>query len=216
MAPADAKGAAAAPEGAALAAADIETDAVPHATAAVKLDALPPAAAHLFSALHANQSGEVDEQTLQHAADVLAEFEKNSGQINMALLPRSLQDSLSIFDVNADGMLDVREVQRAAELYHIARMRVKTLVNIIVVLCLLLVVFAGVLGGIMFAVVERTKEVRVNHDGVMMNANRSAPLTVAALLHESAISSLMPGASHVAACRLRHVKRGCVAIMRRR
>eukprot|EP00793_Prasinoderma_coloniale_P002942 PRCOL_00002424-RA len=106
---------------------------------------------------------EIAEMVEMYAA--LKEANKN-GEISIATLPKAIQPTLKVFDVDGDGTVAPMELARGAELYIESKKTVKKLTRLSVALLLLMGVMLAAITGLVFAVVELSKETTVSADGV--------------------------------------------------
>ena len=106
---------------------------------------------------------EIAEMVEMYAA--LKEANKN-GEISIATLPKEIQPTLKVFDVDGDGTVAPMELARGAELYIESKKTVKKLTRLSVALLLLMGVMLAAITGLVFAVIELSKETTVSADGV--------------------------------------------------
>lgn len=88
------------------------------------------------------------------------------GAISIQTLPKELQPTLKVFDVDNDGSVAPLELARAAELYKQSRNQVQRLVKAVAILLIILLALVGTIVGLVAVVVEESKEQKVSVSGV--------------------------------------------------
>ena len=88
------------------------------------------------------------------------------GEIDIKTLPKEIQPSLKVFDVDGDGTVAPLELARGAELYVESKKMVKKLTRLAVALLLLMGIMLAAITGLVFTVVELSKETSTDGSGV--------------------------------------------------
>jgi len=109
------------------------------------------------------------------------------GSISIAALPKELQPTLKVFDVDGDGCVAPLELARAAELYKDSKNQVRRLVKAVAVLLTVLLLLVGTIVGLVAVVVEESKESEVSGSGVSFLKDSSTPVSTAAVRTETTV-----------------------------
>lgn len=122
---------------------------------------------------------------LKEASEMFSQL-KQSNEIHLKFMPPEAMDILKVFDGDGDGTVDVGELAMAAQMYKQSKESNKKLGKMIFGLMFVILVMVGLIGAMMFTVVEMTKESRTASDGVM----RSNTPEAAVVKTGSAISDM--------------------------
>ena len=110
-----------------------------------------------------------------------------SGEIQIKTLPKEIQPTLKVFDVDGDGTVAPMELARGAELYLESKKMVKKLTRLALALLLLMGIMLAAITGLVFTVVELSKETRME-GGVMLDKTTGMPTASAGLSDASGVS----------------------------
>ena len=91
--------------------------------------------------------------------------------IPIAVMPYHMHDKLKIFDKDGNGSLDREEIMAAAHLYHQAKQRNRRLLILVGVCAFIMVLMLGAISGLVYAVVEGTKETHTNKNSGVMSSS---------------------------------------------
>eukprot|EP00793_Prasinoderma_coloniale_P003961 PRCOL_00006802-RA len=122
---------------------------------------------------------ELDEITEMVEMYAALKEQNKTGEINISTLPKEIQPSLKVFDVDGDGTVAPMELARGAELYIESKKTVKKLTRLSVALLLLMGVMLAAITGLVFAVVELSKETSTGSGGVQTVKGGDAPVATA-------------------------------------
>lgn len=141
-----------------------------------------------------NGSLETDELTEVFELYAAAKKANEEGCIALKSLPKELQGTLQVFDVDGDGIVGTAELARAAELYEDSKNMVKRLVKAVAVLFLVMAALVGTIVGLTAHVIESSKETETGGDGITFVKGSDQPAASATvfnsfLLEESFSSS---------------------------
>lgn len=108
---------------------------------------------------------------LDELTDIFSKFAEQKraaadGSIAISGLPLQIQPTLKCFDVDGDGTVAPMELARGAELYLESKKQLKRLTIVSGILFLLMGVMLGAITGLVFAVVELSKETETSSTGV--------------------------------------------------
>lgn len=119
---------------------------------------------------------EVDE--LAQVFTMYAEVKKANEEGSMAIsaLPKSMQKTLATFDVDGNGRVTPVELARGADLYASSKNQVQRLTKLAAVLLFIILLTIGAIVGLVFVVVEESKENHTRDDGVMTVKGNSNPV----------------------------------------
>ena len=98
-----------------------------------------------------------------------------------------MQDSLRALDLDGSGSVDSRELARAAEAYRSVQARAKRLNRMLAFGAVVLMLTLAAFSGLVFAVVEMTKESRVSDSGVLMVKGSNETVKTSQVLNKSTI-----------------------------
>ena len=104
------------------------------------------------------------------------------GEIPVSTLPKAIQSSLKVFDLDGSGSISPLELSRGAELYKDSKNLNKKLKKVIIALFVVLSLTIAVISGLTFVVVEMAKETKTNPSGVMTVKGSTKPVATAAIL----------------------------------
>merc|ERR1719199_187616 len=113
------------------------------------------------------------------------------GSIAISTLPKELQPTLKVFDVDDDGSVAPLELARAAELYKQPRNQVQRLVKVVAVLFIILLALIGTIVGLTAVVIEESKESKVDSSGVQKVAGSNTPVATATMQSQASIYDAM-------------------------
>ena len=149
----------------------------------------PPPCPEWF--LVARLGGAVELDELTEVFTMFADMKKaaKEGSIALSTLPKEVQPSLKVFDVDGDGTVAPLELARAAELYKESKNSVKRLTRAVVVLFLVLVALVGTIIGLTAVVIEESKETKVDSSGVTTVKGADTPAATAAVLQQTDITA---------------------------
>ena len=100
-----------------------------------------------------------------------------------------MQDSLRALDLDGSGSVDSRELARAAEAYRSVQARAKRLNRMLAFGAVVLMLTLAAFSGLVFAVVEMTKESRVSDSGVLMVKGSNETVKTSQVLNKSTMCS---------------------------
>ena len=100
-----------------------------------------------------------------------------------------MQDSLRALDLDGSGSVDSRELARAAEAYRSVQARAKRLNRMLAFGAVVLMLTLAAFSGLVFAVVEMTKESRVSESGVLMVKGSNETVKTSQVLNKSTMCS---------------------------
>ena len=100
-----------------------------------------------------------------------------------------MQDSLRALDLDGSGSVDSRELARAAEAYRSVQARAKRLNRMLAFGAVVLMLTLAAFSGLVFAVVEMTKESRVSDSGVLMVKGSNETVKTSQVLNKSSMCS---------------------------
>lgn len=109
------------------------------------------------------------------------------GSIAIAGLPKEIQPTLKAFDVDGDGTVAPMELARGAELYIESKKTVKRLTILAAILLLLMGAMLGAITGLVFAVVELSKETETSSTGVTTVKGKSTPMGTGSVTQPGAL-----------------------------
>jgi hypothetical protein len=91
---------------------------------------------------------------------------QKEGSIPVQVLPKEIQPMLQVFDQDGSGTISPMELARAAELYQASKRQVRNLMKLTVALLIIMVIMLGCIAGLVFGIVEATKETQTSDSGV--------------------------------------------------
>ena len=100
-----------------------------------------------------------------------------------------MQDSLRALDLDGSGSVDSRELARAAEAYRSVQARAKRLNRMLAFGAVVLMLTLAAFSGLVFAVVDMTKESRVSESGVLMVKGSNETVKTSQVLNKSTMCS---------------------------
>jgi len=112
-------------------------------------------------------NGTISIDELRDSVKTLRDIRTNAASINYTQLPKEVQDVLSVFDGDKSGTVDTAELALGAQLYSASKARNRKLTKVVIGLSLLILVIMAALTGLMFAVVEMSKETKASADGTI-------------------------------------------------
>ena len=110
-----------------------------------------------------------------------------SGEIAIKTLPKEIQPTLKVFDVDGDGTVAPMELARGAELYLESKKMVKKLTRLAAALLLLMGIMLAAITGLVFTVVELSKETKIE-GGVTLDKATGLPTASAGLSDASGVT----------------------------
>ena len=110
------------------------------------------------------------------------------GCIAIASLPKEIQPTLAVFDVDGDGSVAPVELARAAELYQKSKQKSKQLTKIVAGLSFVLILLAFAIVGMTAQVIEMSKETSTSADGVTRVAGSDQAAATGAVQQEDSLS----------------------------
>ncbi|XRB06257.1 EF-hand domain-containing protein [Pycnococcus provasolii] len=116
------------------------------------------------------------------------------GSISIKQLPKEIQPTLKVFDVDGDGTVAPMELARGAELYKESKKTTKRLMIVSGVLLIVLVALVAGIVSLTAVVVEETKETKADNSGALVKKGTSTPVATAAATKSLALFD-MPGQS---------------------
>eukprot|EP00976_Prorocentrum_cordatum_P058416 1172696-Prorocentrum_minimum.AAC.1 len=130
---------------------------------------------------------EADELTEVFTMYCALKKSQKDGTISIATLPKELQPTLKVFDVDDDGSVAPLELARAAELYKDSKNQVKRLYKAVAVLFIILMALVGCIVGLVAVVVEESKESTVSGNGMSYVKGSSTPVVTGGVQAEASI-----------------------------
>ncbi|XRB22660.1 EF-hand domain-containing protein [Pseudoscourfieldia marina] len=116
------------------------------------------------------------------------------GSISIKQLPKEIQPTLKVFDVDGDGTVAPMELARGAELYKESKKTTKRLMIVSGVLLIVLVALVAGIVSLTAVVVEETKETKADNSGALVKKGTSTPVGTAKATKSLALFD-MPGQS---------------------
>ncbi|XRB18981.1 apple domain-containing protein [Pseudoscourfieldia marina] len=116
------------------------------------------------------------------------------GSISIKQLPKEIQPTLKVFDVDGDGTVAPMELARGAELYKDSKKTTKRLMTFSGVLLIVLVALVAGIVSLTAVVVEETKETKADNSGALVKKGTSTPVGTAKATKSLALFD-MPGQS---------------------
>ena len=104
---------------------------------------------------------------------------KTQGAIPFDAFPDNVQDKLKELDLSGDGKIDAKEIIAGMQALHRERQKTRQLFLLVTALSILMCLLLGAVCGLLFAVIEITKESKIGSNGVMFVKGTSDPVRVA-------------------------------------
>jgi len=117
-------------------------------------------------------------QDIQLAADKWKASQGMHDGFPLKAFPDDLQGSLKAFDHDGDGMINKAELAAAARMYRESKNNVRALGKVIVALSAVLLLTLFAIMGLVYLVVEMSKETSTGSDGTMTVKGSSEPVRV--------------------------------------
>jgi hypothetical protein len=132
----------------------------------------------ILTLFDSDADGFIDVREVQEAADMIfaAHRSKKVGGIPIDALPKQCRKSMQQVDFDGDGFVSDNEIAAAAQMYHASKKNNKRLFRTVGALALVMLALVGVMGAVMFAIVESTKETRADAGDGVMRTNTVGPL----------------------------------------
>ena len=83
-------------------------------------------------------------------------------------IPDDLKDALAEFDISGEGVVRKKDIIRAAEMYHESKLQKQKMKKVALGLFVFSILLCGALTGLIFAVVDLSKDVEARKDGSLM------------------------------------------------
>eukprot|EP00959_Pyramimonas_sp_CCMP1952_P313458 6561046-Pyramimonas_sp.AAC.1 len=153
--------------------AEIQSNAVLH------INQFPESLHPLLKEVDDEGNGYLETDELTEVFTMYCDLKKShkDGSIAISTLPKELQPTLKVFDVDSDGSVAPLELARAAELYKNSKNNVQRLVKAVAVLLIVLLVLVGSIVGLVAVVIEESKETETSGSGVTTVKGGSAVVT---------------------------------------
>jgi hypothetical protein len=104
---------------------------------------------------------------------------KTQGTIPFDAFPENVQDKLKELDLSGDGKIDAKEIIAGMQALQREKQKTRQLLLLVTVLGILMCLLLGAICGMLFAVIDMTKESRIGSSGVMLVKGTSDPVRVA-------------------------------------
>jgi len=127
-----------------------------------------------------DKNGKLEGDELEEMIKMFAAMKEaaKDGSIALATLPKEIQPSLKVFDVDGDGSVAPLELARAAELYADSKDNVKKLKKAVGALMLILLVLMAGIGVMTTLVIEASKETSTASSGITTVKGSDTPTAV--------------------------------------
>lgn len=144
--------------------------------AALHISQFPADMHEMLKEIDDEGNGYLEADELAEIFQMYCEMKKanKEGSIAIKTLPKEIQPTLRVFDVDDDGTVAPLELARAAELYKQSRNQVRRLAMSVGVLLVILLALVGTIVGLVAVVVEESKETKVSVTGVSTAKGSSA------------------------------------------
>jgi len=122
-------------------------------------------------------NGKLEMDELEEVFSMYASMKKaaKDGSISLKTLPKEIQPSLAVFDVDKDGSVAPLELARAAELYANSKKQVRQLIKAVIVLLVVLAVFLVGIGVMTSVLLEAAKETSTSDSGIVTVKGSDTP-----------------------------------------
>jgi hypothetical protein len=104
---------------------------------------------------------------------------KTEGTIPFSAFPENVQDKLKELDLSGDGKIDAKEIIAGMQALQREKQKTRQLLLMLSVLGVLMCVLLAAICGLLFAVIELTKESKIGSDSVMLVKGKNDPVRVA-------------------------------------
>jgi len=127
-----------------------------------------------------DKNGKLEGDELEEMIKMFAAMKEaaKDGSIALATLPKEIQPSLKVFDVDGDGSVAPLELARAAELYADSKNNVKKLKKAVGALIFILLVLMAGIGVMTTLVIEASKETSTASSGITTVKGSDTPTAV--------------------------------------
>ena len=144
----------------------------------VNMEGMDPEVRQLLLDMDLDANGRLTVGELRDAVALFRDVRSNQTGINYTQLPKDVQDVLATFDEDKSGTVDTSELALGAKLYQESKQQSKRLRKIIAGMSLLILMLMAAMTGLVFAVVELSKETKANPDGTMTVAGSDVAVKV--------------------------------------
>ncbi len=103
---------------------------------------------------------------------------KTQGAISFEAFPDNVQDKLKELDLSGDGKIDAKEIIAGMQALQRERQKTRQLFWLVIFLGILMCLLLGTMCGLLFAVIEMTKESKISN-GMMLVKGTNDPVRVA-------------------------------------
>ncbi|XRB10125.1 DUF285 domain-containing protein [Pycnococcus provasolii] len=148
----------------------------------LKVSSFPKKVQPLLNEIDDEKNGKIELDELTDILTVYVDLKKanKEGSIAIKTLPKEIQATLKVFDVDGDGTVAPMELARGAELYKESKKTAKRLMTFSGVLLVILCALVGVIVGLVAVVVENSKETKTDSKtGITFAKGSSKPSATA-------------------------------------
>jgi hypothetical protein len=122
-------------------------------------------------------NGVLNAQEIKKAFSAL-ELE-NKGSIRIANYPENMKSALKELDTDGDEIISAHEVFRGVEALLREKRRTRLQTNLVIAMAIFLILFTGGGCGVMFALIQATKDSSIGTDGMMLVKSTTQPVRTA-------------------------------------